>query len=389
MTAFANCAVIWLPLLGLVTSARHVHQRRIITIPTRRASGGDTSKEAKGAAGDSFTTPTVGPLFVFGEAKNAHRALTGQRTPIPSTSRSRRDTQPDKPTYDSAAQAAAAATGQVDGYKPREERSWEEFHPDLDIESKITAFSAIDVDGVHQESQNNAAVDQQLYDGSATKSLEGLLPNGIRPRSSDMMPTLTPTPRRRPGRPPRRPEAMLYGLGSPPAPKIIPLPAQNPRERLNLPKPSYRKIATFAAYEADRAVQVNYVDRTMANAGFQESEMYLRSDRKFIRLEEESPPEGAGASLMLETEKDQMSSMNLPPFTRVEYDMDEQDGQWLDAQNLIRKDEQVEAIKPGIFEITMTQIEKEWHALEKSESATVEHYVSPICCLRSAFPRNS
>ncbi|RYZ76283.1 MAG: hypothetical protein EOP04_32245, partial [Proteobacteria bacterium] len=49
----------------------------------------------------------------------------------------------------------------------------------------------------------------------------------------------------------------------------------------------------------------------------------------------------------------------------VEYDMDEQDEEWLDVINDQRKTEGVDAIKPAIFEITMTQIEKEYHALEK------------------------
>jgi len=45
--------------------------------------------------------------------------------------------------------------------------------------------------------------------------------------------------------------------------------------------------------------------------------------------------------------------------------MDEQDTKWLEAYNLQRKTEQVEPIKPAVFEVTMTKIEKEWHALEK------------------------
>jgi NuA3 HAT complex component NTO1 len=50
---------------------------------------------------------------------------------------------------------------------------------------------------------------------------------------------------------------------------------------------------------------------------------------------------------------------------RVEYDMDEQDEKWLDEFNSKRREDQLEPIKPAIFEITMTKIEKEWHALEK------------------------
>ena len=48
--------------------------------------------------------------------------------------------------YASAAQAAAAV--QSDGYKPREERGYEEFHPDLDLNSPFLAFSADEVDGI-------------------------------------------------------------------------------------------------------------------------------------------------------------------------------------------------------------------------------------------------
>ncbi|EHL02580.1 putative NuA3 HAT complex component NTO1 [Glarea lozoyensis 74030] len=50
---------------------------------------------------------------------------------------------------------------------------------------------------------------------------------------------------------------------------------------------------------------------------------------------------------------------------RVEYDMDEQDDKWLQEYNKGRKAINHEAITREIFEITMTKIEKEWHALEK------------------------
>jgi NuA3 HAT complex component NTO1 len=50
---------------------------------------------------------------------------------------------------------------------------------------------------------------------------------------------------------------------------------------------------------------------------------------------------------------------------RVEYDMDEQDVKWLEEFNKGRTKDGVQSIKPAIFEITMTKIEKEWHALEK------------------------
>src|SRR5277367_2578102 len=48
--------------------------------------------------------------------------------------------------FSSAAQAAAVV--QSDGYKPREERAWEEFHPNLDIDDALRAFSSHEVEGI-------------------------------------------------------------------------------------------------------------------------------------------------------------------------------------------------------------------------------------------------
>ncbi|KAG7107359.1 NuA3 HAT complex component NTO1 like protein [Verticillium longisporum] len=53
------------------------------------------------------------------------------------------------------------------------------------------------------------------------------------------------------------------------------------------------------------------------------------------------------------------------PVGRVEYDMDEQDDMWLEAYNIERKSHELEPITREVFEIALTKIEKEWHALEK------------------------
>lgn len=283
----------------------------------------------------------------------------GRQPFVPSASaRSRRLGSPNKPRYASAAAAAAAATGQVDGYKPREERSWEEFHPDFDIEAEVPVFGADEVDGPRPSSG-----DPQEYDDGFLTPLS-IPAHG---QSAQSLKETSPlTPRRRPGRPPRRGESMLNGLGSPPAPRIVPIPFHNPRERLNLPKPSYRKVETFAAYEADRANQINYVDKTMAHVGFQESEMYFRPESKLVRLMEGPVKDEDGElCISLEADKEQGVEVPAPSICRVEYDMDEQDEKWLEFHNLHRKEEQTDAIKPAIFEITMTQIEAQWHALEK------------------------
>ena len=135
----------------------------------------------------------------------------------------------------------------------------------------------------------------------------------------------------------------------------------NPREKLNLPKPSVREVDPFKAHEESEGVKVNYVDRTMASIGYQESEVFTRTENHLIRLPEGSIEEDLDLTLQNETE----GASTGVQVSRVEYDMDEQDDMWLEALNVMRKAEEVEAIKPAIFEVTITQIEKEWHALEK------------------------
>ncbi|KAF9638503.1 Zinc finger PHD-type protein [Lasiodiplodia theobromae] len=276
----------------------------------------------------------------------------------------------------SSASAAAAAVAQNDGYKPREERGWEEFHQDLDIDAEFMVFSAEEVDGISPPvtkpttpvlglSQSFSAPDDaptpnevpalKTQNSSFADPDEDIVNVG----GSSEQPTTPTIIKRRPGRPPRRPGSMLTGLGSPPAPRIEPLPTKDKREKLSLPKPSYRTIDTFSHYEQDPSAQVNYVDRTMASVGYQESDMFIRPEKRLIRIVDGNLEEDLDLALSLENETPGH------PIGRVEYDMDEQDDRWLEAYNAQRKEEQVEAIKPAIFEITMTQIEKEWHALEK------------------------
>ncbi|KAH9987165.1 PHD-zinc-finger like domain-containing protein [Russula compacta] len=51
---------------------------------------------------------------------------------------------------------------------------------------------------------------------------------------------------------------------------------------------------------------------------------------------------------------------------QVEYDMDEQDQEWLDALNFERKKEQLDKISYEAFEIVMDRLEKEWFDLTKN-----------------------
>ncbi|KAF2084330.1 hypothetical protein K490DRAFT_49545 [Saccharata proteae CBS 121410] len=300
-------------------------------------------------------------------------------SPSRTVSRPRRDRPAQGPRSSSATAAASMVASQNEGYKPREERGWEEFHQDLDIEADFMVYSAEEVDGISppvtKPSTPMAGLSQShgfgTQNGASSVFDEAALVNGTPP-----LPTQESTfgedeegvnggspsmsmMKRRPGRPPRRPGSMLTGLGSPPAPRIEPLPTKDRREKLSLPRPSYRMVDPFAAYEQDQSVQVNYVDRTMANLGYQESDIFVRPEKRMIRLLDGFIEEDL--DLAMNFDKDAA----VHPVGRVEYDMDEQDDRWLDALNAARKQEEVEAIKPATFEITMTQIEKEWHALEK------------------------
>lgn len=331
----------------------------------------------------------VGPRGRIGRenAANGLQPVTYVRPRRESRRESQREKVVTRPRYSSAA-AAAAAVVQGDGYKPREERSWEEFHEHLDIEARFALLSAEEVDGtssaatgghddacrdigssganiipksnLHEESGNSPG---RLLDGDLAKSPS----TEFKSQPNTDTPGIAPaTPlKRRPGRPPRRQDSMLNGIGTPNVPKVIPLPGPNPRERLTLPKPSFRLVDPFVAYEQKAIGQQNYVDRTMANVGYQESDLFLRPDRRLIRVAEGSVEEDLDLGPISKSDGESNAAIGGVGVGRVEYDMDEQDNKWLQAHNLHRRAEQVEAIKPAIFEITMTKIEKEWHALEK------------------------
>ncbi|KAL4916511.1 hypothetical protein BDW62DRAFT_186171 [Aspergillus aurantiobrunneus] len=251
--------------------------------------------------------------------------------------------------------AAALALQQGDGYKPREERGWEEFHPELDIDAQFPVFPSAEVDRPPPPAHlaNILTPDglEKTKENDPVAELMRAHANG----------TVQTPVKRRPGRPPRRPEAILQSLGVfTPQPKSVPPPGPNPRERLTLPKPSFRVKDPFTFYDQPGVGQQNYVDRTMASVGYQESDVFLRHDRRLIRMPEGAPEDDLdiGNPLLGEGEVN-------PAVGRVEYDMDEQDEKWLEDYNAKRREDQFEPIKPAVFEITMTKIEKEWHSLEK------------------------
>lgn len=322
--------------------------------------GIETPVGGTGPGGYAYT----GPRGRIGRM-NAERQGLPLTAPSPSYSRPRRERPPAGPRSSSAA-AVAAAVAQNDGYKPREERGWEEFHQTLDIDLELLIYSADQVDGISpphsapDTPMNGSSTAQFTIDSGVSAHLEGIRAQQAL-QDAFVANGLQLTPRKRgPGRPPRRNDPMLNGLGSPPRPRINPLPTMNPKEKLNLPKPSTRQVETFKTYEESEGVKVNYVDRTMASIGYQESEIFARPEKALIRVPEGSIEEDL--DLTLQSEGDGSSAVAVG---RVEYDMDEQDDCWLDTVNSQRRDEGVEPIKPAIFEVTITQIEKEWHALEK------------------------
>lgn len=295
--------------------------------------------------------------------------------------------------FSSAAQAAAVV--QSDGYKPREERAWEEFHPNLDIEAPLRAFSAEEVEGIPKTmpltpgalNSPELAINGSngIYSIEVPKSMsegEGT-PSGSATSDTIITFAIPGTPgggKRRPGRPPKDPVAFFaaraaklsQGLTlpiaqkSPKTPKVVAPPQNvNAKERLTLPQPSYRKTDTLSRFEDKALGLVRYVDKSMANVGYQESDIFIRPERKLIKVSDTNLDEDLDLGPGFKADGDSMITIASGGVGRVEYDMDEQDDKWLQEYNNERKALEFEAITREIFEITITKIEKEWHALEK------------------------
>ncbi len=351
--------------------------------------------------------------------------------------------EPDDDEQFSSAAAVAAAVVQSEGYKPREERGWEEFHPSLDIETTFMVFRAEEVDGTaarqpattatptasgtagtpfangiagSSSADGDAAMERTdlgtphgaagdtsvpalsaassnaadvLQDATGSGSAAAALGSNTSGFSPSGTPALPETPlRRRIGRPSR--DGMVsYGYGvstTPKTPKVLPIHNQTPKEKLDLKMPSYRKTDRVLLFES-KAFE-RYVDKSMMNVGYQESDIYIRPERHLIKASDANAEEeidawhhvaGAGGSLSLPDAFTHVHPYGSSASSilqgggagsnggvgRVEYDMDEQDDMWLAKYNVQRKALNVEPIAREIFEITITKIEKEWHALEK------------------------
>lgn len=350
--------------------------------------GIETPVGGTGPGGYAYT----GPRGRIGRM-NAERQGLPVVAPSPSLpyTRPRRERPPAGPRSSSAA-AVAAAVAQNDGYKPREERGWEEFHQDLDIDAEFPVFGADLVDGISPAESapgtplNGSSTGQFAVDSGASAILDEAIRAAQEGADNDTPKVngnyMTPI-KRRVGRPPRKLDSMLSGLGSPPAPRINPLPTMNPKEKLNLPKPCVRQVDPFKAFEESQDVKVNYVDRTMAGVGYQESEIFLKPEKYLIRVPEGSIEE----DLDLTLKSDGDGPNGAITVGRVEYDMDEQDDRWLEQLNEQRRKEEQDPIKPAIFEVTITQIEKEWHALEKRTFRLDRCVYESVADLQAGIPK--
>ena len=325
----------------------------------------------------STPTPVSAPRSRAGVVRSAHNVespATMPRRERSTRSRASASEELEEMRWGSAA-AVAASVKQGEDYKPREERSWEEFHPSLDIEKTFMIFSADEIDGVPKDTADTPVVGTQstpLPNGSMTPSRHiktsstGATPNPQVVAEATFPDMQIGTPSRRSRRPTRDvvsfyPSQLSNLSSTPRTPKILPIHNQTPKERLDLKLPSYRRTNRIELFESKNFGQARYVDKSMSNVGYQESDEYIRPDSTLIKAIDTNAEEDHDLTSTISNEDHPHHSK----LGRVEYDMDEQDDMWLEQLNSLRKQNELEPITREVFEITITKIEKEWHVLEK------------------------
>jgi len=285
------------------------------------------------------------------------------------------------------------------GDKPREEISYLEFHPEFDIDAVLQIYDSREVDGLEAEEQQpdtvsspNVVLEESVVvENSDHGATHGAMTNGVsssaegietlsevsghhflesESQSSSQFdlfdPQQTPaalTPSRRG----RRPKPRTSSITSQNQPPIYKLSNVHENERLSLPVPSYRSVRPFGMGDT-------YIDRSMAQVGFQESDFWHRPNAlvrniAISNIDEHSEtrlPQAVATDRGDGTVVDKALGIGQnTSLGMVEYDMDEQDDKWLAAYNAHRRTLEVPPITRELFEITITKIEKEWYALEK------------------------
>ncbi|CAO1622949.1 unnamed protein product [Sympodiomycopsis kandeliae] len=107
----------------------------------------------------------------------------------------------------------------------------------------------------------------------------------------------------------------------------------------SLPKVSFRRISDEEA--AAFSQQAGAIDQQLINFGFNDGSPFTQPDH-YMRFVE---------------------PIEADLKKQVEYDMDEQDKEWLDALNSDRRKEQLDTITYEIFEVIIDRLEKEWFDL--------------------------
>ncbi|KAK0204630.1 PHD-zinc-finger like domain-containing protein [Desarmillaria ectypa] len=110
------------------------------------------------------------------------------------------------------------------------------------------------------------------------------------------------------------------------------------------PPPLALPVAEFEKVEESSKVNNGVHDNQMKAYGFNDLSNYQRPDHYVRHIE----------------------PLELDLATQVEYDMDEQDEEWLIAVNADRKKMQVDTVSYETFEIIMDRLEKEWYNLTKN-----------------------
>lgn len=330
-------------------------------------------------AADELETPAPPSSSIPRPRSTARRTTNRSRAPpLPRerSTRARTSANRREDTEFSSAAAVAAAVAQNEGYKPREERGWEEFHPNLDIEATFMVFHSEDVDGTRKSTPPPPS--QNTINGASTPTKQtnmavaGVPGDAETPADGAVATTPTTTletpMRRRTTRP--RDAVSFYATRSdlnatPKTPKILSTLNQTPKERLDLKNPSYRKTDRILLFESKTFGQAKYVEKAMMNVGYQESDNFIRPERRLLKASDAHIDEDVDQLLGQKAEGEVVVSHSGSNLGRVEYDMDEQDDMWLETLNVQRKAHELEPVTREIFEITITKIEKEWHVLEK------------------------
>ncbi|KAI1661691.1 bromodomain and PHD finger-containing protein [Daldinia decipiens] len=372
---------------GSINTVRRVRDGSIVAAtepPSKRrrytaSASGSASRFTDQAGNEQVGTPVA----TTSRSRARHSLQNGAASPAiyPRRERSTRTrtatrVEADDEMQISSAAAVAAAVVQSEGYKPREERGWEEFHPNLDIDATFMLFHAEDVDGTAKliPETPSAKIIGMDYNDTSSPSKDPNAASTSLLNTQNVTNNTTPvgallvTPSRRRGSRLPRGDSLYATRGdqqvAPNTPTPLPIHGQNTKEKLDLKQPSYRKTDRILLFESKKFGQARYVDKAMMNVGYQESDNFIRPDRKLIKASDANIEDEAEQAAVVKADGESaLQPTNV--LGRVEYDMDEQDDMWLESYNAHRKSQGWNPVTREVFEITITKIEKEWHALEK------------------------